>query len=85
MGLGWDWVGNLCVGLFYEHHFAMLINIIIDHMLSFEHSGRGAAIKFFQLILGFCPKVCNLPFLAEDISSFNMNLHLRVTFSLRSD
>ena len=23
MGMGWD--GNLCVGLFYEHRFAMLI------------------------------------------------------------
>ena len=26
-GLGWDWVGwDLCVGLSYEHRFAVLIN-----------------------------------------------------------
>merc|ERR1711947_53524 len=30
MGLGWIGLdGNLCVGLFYEHRFAMLINILI--------------------------------------------------------
>ena len=27
IGLGWDWDWDLCVGLLYEHRFAMLIII----------------------------------------------------------
>ena len=25
LGMDWGWDGNLCVGLFYEHRFAVLI------------------------------------------------------------
>ena len=28
--VGWVWDGNLCVGLLYEHRFAVLINVDIE-------------------------------------------------------
>ena len=37
-GIGWVWMGwDLCVGLLYEHRFAMLITIIMTDFLHHRH------------------------------------------------
>ena len=41
--MGMDWDENLCVGLFYEHRFAMLIRLLPhhDHNHDFDCDGPG--------------------------------------------